>query len=67
MSHIVKMNVYIADVVLWPDANAEYADYLGEHRPARAIIPTGILHHGALVEIDAIAVIDPSGAGERSF
>jgi enamine deaminase RidA (YjgF/YER057c/UK114 family) len=28
---------------------------MGAHRPARAVIPTGPLHHGALVEIDALA------------
>jgi enamine deaminase RidA (YjgF/YER057c/UK114 family) len=31
---------------------------LGEHRPARAIIPTGALHHGFLIEIDAVAATD---------
>ncbi|MGH9944070.1 MAG: RidA family protein, partial [Pyrinomonadaceae bacterium] len=28
---------------------------LGEHRPARAVVPTRELHHGFLIEIEAIA------------
>jgi 2-iminobutanoate/2-iminopropanoate deaminase len=30
---------------------------MGEHRPARAVIPTGELHYGFLIEIEAIAAI----------
>ena len=36
--------------------NEVYARVLGEHRPARAIVPTKALHHGFLVEMDAVAV-----------
>jgi 2-iminobutanoate/2-iminopropanoate deaminase len=57
LTRILKINLYIADVALWPAANAQYADFMGAHRPARAVIPTGPLHHGALVEIDAIAAV----------
>ncbi|MDQ3175646.1 MAG: RidA family protein, partial [Acidobacteriota bacterium] len=32
-----------------------YARVMGDHRPARAVIPTKELHYGFLVEIDAIA------------
>ncbi|MBS0421424.1 MAG: RidA family protein [Proteobacteria bacterium] len=54
---LLKVNIYIADVELWPAVNAAYAAVLGNHRPARAVIPTGPLHFGALVEIDAIAAV----------
>ena len=30
---------------------------LGEHRPARAVVPTKDLHHGFLVEIEAVAAL----------
>jgi 2-iminobutanoate/2-iminopropanoate deaminase len=56
-SRIVKVNVYLSDLSLWPAMNAAYAAFFGNHRPARAAIPTGPLHHGALVEIDAVAAI----------
>lgn len=57
MSHVLKMTVFVADVSQWPAVNAEYEKALGTHRPARAIVPTGPLHFGALVEIDAIAAV----------
>src|SRR5689334_10950864 len=55
---VLKMNVSIADMGLWEAVNKVYSRVLGEHRPARAIIPTGPLHHGFLIEIEAIAATD---------
>jgi 2-iminobutanoate/2-iminopropanoate deaminase len=52
------MTVYVADINLWDAVNKVYSRMLGEHRPARAIIPTGALHHGFLIEIDAVAATD---------
>lgn len=54
-SRVLKMTVYVADIELWGAVNATYARILGDHKPARAIVPTKDLHHGFLVEIDAIA------------
>jgi len=56
-SRLLKVNVYVSDVSLWPAVNEEYARFMGDHRPARAVIPTSTLHFGALVEIDAIAAV----------
>lgn len=52
---VLKMTVYVSDIALWERVNAVYARVMGEHRPARAVIPTGDLHYGFLIEIDAIA------------
>jgi 2-iminobutanoate/2-iminopropanoate deaminase len=52
---VLKMNVSLADINLWDAVNKVYARVLGENRPARAIIPCGPLHHGFLIEIEAIA------------
>jgi 2-iminobutanoate/2-iminopropanoate deaminase len=52
---LLKMTVYVADIELWAAVNKVYARVLGEHRPARAVIPTGKLHYGFLIEIDAVA------------
>jgi 2-iminobutanoate/2-iminopropanoate deaminase len=57
-SRVLKMTVYVADINLWDAVNKVYARILGEHKPARAVIPTGALHHGFLIEIDAVAVTD---------
>ena len=55
MSRVLKMTVYVSDINLWGAVNEVYARVLGEHRPARAVIPTGDLHHGFLIEIAAVA------------
>lgn len=55
LSRVLKMTVYVSDIGLWGAVNEVYARVLGEHRPARAVIPTGELHHGFLIEIDAVA------------
>ena len=55
--NLVSVQIFISDVQYWPTVNALYAAVMGEHRPARAIIPCGELHHGALVEITAVAEI----------
>ena len=54
-SRVLKMTVYVADIELWAAVNEVYARVLGEHRPARAVIPTRKLHYGFLIEIDAVA------------
>jgi 2-iminobutanoate/2-iminopropanoate deaminase len=55
LNRILKMTVYVADMKLWGAVNTVYARFMGEHRPARAVVPTGELHHGFLIEIEAIA------------
>ena len=55
LNQVLKMTVYVADIELWSAVNEVYARVLGEHRPARAVIPTGKLHYGFLIEIEAIA------------
>ena len=52
---VLKLNVSLADINLWDGVNKVIARVLGENRPARAIIPCGPLHHGFLIEIEAIA------------
>lgn len=55
---VLKVNISVADINLWEAVNKVYARVLGENRPARATIPTGPLHHGFLIEIEAIATTD---------
>lgn len=58
LSRVLKMTVYVSDIELWGAVNEVYARVLGQHRPARAVIPTRELHYGFLVEIDAVAAAD---------
>jgi 2-iminobutanoate/2-iminopropanoate deaminase len=57
LNHILKTTVYVVDIELWAQVNAAYAKFMGEHQPARAVIPTRNLHHGFLIEIEAIAAV----------
>jgi len=60
LGQVLKATVYVSDISLWDRVNAVYSIVFGEHRPARSIVPTRNLHHGALVEIDAIAAVEES-------
>ena len=55
---VLKINISVADINLWDGVNSVYSKVLGEHRPARAVIPTGKLHYDFLIEIEAIAATD---------
>ena len=52
---VAMCRAYIPDVALWDTVNEVYADFFGGHKPARVVVPTRELHHGALVEIEAMA------------
>ncbi len=58
LRHVLKVTVYISDISLWDQVNAEYAAFFGEHKPARAMVPVKDLHHGFLIEIEAIAALE---------
>ncbi|MCA0272894.1 MAG: RidA family protein [Proteobacteria bacterium] len=55
LESLLRVTAYIVDVANWPRFNAVYAQMLGAVRPARTVVPVPELHHGYLVEIDAIA------------
>ncbi|WHS58166.1 RidA family protein [Pseudomonas sp. G2-4] len=52
---LLKVTVYVVGIEHWPAFDRIYARYLGEHRPARAVVPVPALHHGYLIEIEALA------------
>ncbi len=56
-NHVLKVTVYISDIALWDRVNSVYARFFGDHRPARAIVPTRELHFGFQIEIETIAAI----------
>jgi len=56
---LVKVTAYIVGIANWARFNAVYASMLQEARPARSVVPVPELHYGYLVEIDAIAVLEP--------
>ena len=52
---VVQCRVYIPDVSSWSTVNKIYAEYFKDHKPVRTIVPTRELHHGCLIEIEAVA------------
>ncbi|NOT49475.1 MAG: RidA family protein [Acidobacteria bacterium] len=55
LSQVLQMTIYVSDMELWGAVNKAYARVLGDHRPARAIVPVKDLHFGTQIEIQAIA------------
>jgi 2-iminobutanoate/2-iminopropanoate deaminase len=53
---IVRLTVYVSDIGDWPVFNALYAQAMGDHRPARSVVPVPRLHHQYRIEIDAVAL-----------
>jgi 2-iminobutanoate/2-iminopropanoate deaminase len=52
---IARTTIYTTDVKFWEEVNRVYADFFGPVHPARSIITVGALHHGCLIEIEAVA------------
>jgi 2-iminobutanoate/2-iminopropanoate deaminase len=57
LAHVVKTIVFLQDMNDFPKMNAIYAEYFGENPPARSTVAVAALPKGALVEIEAIALI----------
>jgi len=59
LSNLIKVTIYVSDMALWGRVNAIYSEVLGDHKPARAVVPVNPLHHGFQIEIEAIAALLP--------
>ena len=57
VENIVKTTIYITDMKNFADVNEVYAQFFNETKPARATLGVNELPKGALVEIEAIAII----------
>ena len=55
LQHVLQFTIYVSDMELWGAVNAAYARVMGNHRPARAIVPVKDLHFNTKIEIQAIA------------
>jgi 2-iminobutanoate/2-iminopropanoate deaminase len=57
LSRLLKVTIYISDIDLWGAVNQVYTRLMGEHRPARAVVPVKELHYGFQIEVEAIAAL----------
>ena len=58
LDRVVKTTCFLADMDDFTEMNAVYAEYFGEHRPARATVQAGALPKNVGVEIEVIALLD---------
>jgi reactive intermediate/imine deaminase len=56
-ARLVQVRVYVTDMEThWPAFDALYRAWIGDVRPARAVVPVPTLHNGLAVEIEATAL-----------
>jgi 2-iminobutanoate/2-iminopropanoate deaminase len=56
-SRLVQVRVYMTDMSLWSAFDEIYGVWIGDVRPARAVAGVSSLHYGALLEIEATAIV----------
>lgn len=57
LNHVLQFTIYVSEMDDWGKVNEVYKSILGEHKPARAIVPVKTLHFGTQIEIQAIAAV----------
>lgn len=57
LDRLVKVNIFVSDEDHWGPVNEVYKRVLGNHKPARAIIPVGNFREPLLIEIEAVAEV----------
>ena len=58
VAKLVQVRVYVTDIEQWPAFNRIYSAWAGATPPARAVVPVPLLHHGFLIEVEAVGVIE---------
>jgi 2-iminobutanoate/2-iminopropanoate deaminase len=56
-NHVLKATVYLTDLANFQTLNAIYAEYFGDHKPARTTVGVSQLPRGSQVEIDLVAAL----------
>jgi 2-iminobutanoate/2-iminopropanoate deaminase len=57
LNQIVKVTIFLENMDDFPVVNQIYADWLGEHRPARSTVAVAALPLAAKVEMDCIVAV----------
>jgi 2-iminobutanoate/2-iminopropanoate deaminase len=65
LDHVLQMTVFVSDMELWGRVNEVCARVMGEHRPARAVVPVKELRNGYQIEIQAVAASVEQGSKKR--
>lgn len=59
LKYVVKTTVFLKDMNDFPRMNAIYSEFFPENPPSRSTIAVAGLPKGALIEIEAVAVLQP--------
>lgn len=54
---IVKVNIYVTNIDDFSKINESYANFFGDHKPARSLVEVSNLPKGGEIEIEAIAAV----------
>lgn len=54
--NVVKTTIFVTDMNDFARVNELYAEYFGDHKPARSTVGVAALPKGAIVEIEVVAV-----------
>jgi 2-iminobutanoate/2-iminopropanoate deaminase len=57
LQRVIKTTIFLADMGDFSTVNEIYAEFFGEHRPARSTVAVKTLPKEVLVEIDCIAKV----------
>ena len=57
LSRVLQMTIYISDLGLWEPVNSTVRKVMGDHKPARTVIPVKDLYSGTKIEIQVIAAV----------
>ena len=57
LESIAKVNVFVKDMNDFEAINGVYAEFFGDHKPARALVQVAKLPKDALIESEAIAAV----------
>lgn len=59
--HVARATVYLVDLGHYPEVNRIWAEYFGEHPPARSAVQVAGLPRGSLIEVDLVARVACGG------
>lgn len=54
ITDIAKTTVFVTNIADFDAFNKVYADFMGDHRPARVCVEVSNIAHGCLLEMDAV-------------
>ena len=58
LNAIVKVNIYLTDLTNFPIVNEVMAEFFSQPYPARAAVQVSALPKGAMIEADAVMIIE---------